>query len=70
MAVGGSGDVLSGIIGALVSQKRNNTLMAAAAGCYINGLAGELAEKDINELSHLPSDTINYLIAALNKLLF
>ena len=70
MAVGGSGDVLSGIIGALVSQKRNNILMAAAAGCYINGLAGELAEKDINELSHLPSDTINYLIAALNKLLF
>ncbi len=70
MAVGGSGDVLSGIIGALVSQKRNNILMASAAGCYINGLAGELAEKDINELSLLPSDTINYLVAALNRLLF
>ncbi|MEO0272447.1 MAG: NAD(P)H-hydrate dehydratase [candidate division WOR-3 bacterium] len=41
MAVGGMGDVLSGIIGAFLPRMRN-TLQAACAGVYIHGLAADL----------------------------
>ena len=42
MTVGGTGDVLAGIIGGLVAQK-NDLFEAATAGAYINGLAGDFA---------------------------
>lgn len=42
MATGGSGDVLTGVIAALLAQ-RVPLLSAAAAGAYIHGLAGDLA---------------------------
>ena len=45
MTVGGTGDVLSGIIGGLVAQK-NDLFESAVAGAYINGAAGDfVAEK-------------------------
>ncbi|MEM3403064.1 MAG: NAD(P)H-hydrate dehydratase [Nitrososphaeria archaeon] len=42
MTVGGTGDVLSGIVGALIA-KGVPSCEAAAAGSYLNGKAGELA---------------------------
>lgn len=45
MTVGGTGDVLAGIVGALLAQKVS-PLMAASAGAYINGLAGDLCLKE------------------------
>ncbi len=42
MATAGSGDVLSGVIGAFVAQA-DNILRATAAAVYIHGKAGELA---------------------------
>ncbi|MGQ9781187.1 MAG: NAD(P)H-hydrate dehydratase [Nitrososphaeria archaeon] len=42
MTVGGTGDVLSGILGALVAKKIP-TCQAAAASAYLNGKAGEVA---------------------------
>ena len=39
MATGGSGDVLSGIIGGFLAQKMD-PLTAAAFGCFVHGLAG------------------------------
>lgn len=60
MATGGSGDVLSGIIGALLAQGAA-PLDAAAAGAYIHGLAGDLAAKRLGKISMLPSDIIDEL---------
>jgi hydroxyethylthiazole kinase-like uncharacterized protein yjeF len=42
MTVGGTGDVLSGVVGALLAQK-NNAYEAAVAGAFINGAAGDFA---------------------------
>jgi len=45
MATGGTGDVLTGVIAALLAQKLE-PLHAAAAGAYIHGLAGDLTETE------------------------
>lgn len=58
MATAGSGDVLSGVLAALLSCNQDDLLLAAAAGAYINGLAGELAEKEHGAISMIASDTV------------
>jgi ADP-dependent NAD(P)H-hydrate dehydratase / NAD(P)H-hydrate epimerase len=45
MTVGGTGDVLTGIIGALLAQ-RVEPFRAAAAGTFLNGLAGDMLMKE------------------------
>ncbi|MEM2897160.1 MAG: NAD(P)H-hydrate dehydratase [Candidatus Bathyarchaeia archaeon] len=42
MTVGGTGDVLSGIVGGFLSQKFN-AFRAAVAGAFVNGAAGDFA---------------------------
>ncbi|MEM0174114.1 MAG: NAD(P)H-hydrate dehydratase, partial [Sulfolobaceae archaeon] len=56
MTVGGTGDTLSGIIAALISQKIE-PYIAAYLGCFINGLAGSLAYQEKGERL-LPTDVI------------
>jgi NAD(P)H-hydrate epimerase len=48
MAVGGTGDTLAGICGALLSRKID-PFLAAQAGAYINGRAGEIAGERLKE---------------------
>ena len=45
MTVGGTGDVLAGIAGALAAKA--DTLTAACAASFLSGLAGDLAVKDV-----------------------
>jgi len=45
MTVGGTGDVLSGVVGALLSQKVD-PFEAAVAGAFINGAAGDFVFKE------------------------
>ena len=60
MAVGGSGDVLSGIIVSLLGQGIA-PLEAAAIGAWLHGAAGDLCAKDIGQYGMLPSDMVNVL---------
>ena len=46
MTVGGTGDVLSGLVAGVLSKNRN-ALESAAAATYINGLAGKLVQKKL-----------------------
>ena len=46
MTVGGTGDVLSGLVAGLLSKSRN-PLECAAAAAFINGLAGKSAQKKL-----------------------
>lgn len=66
MATAGSGDVLSGIASAIIGYNEKNILKALAVACYINGLSGELAVKDVNEISMIASDTIKYIPKAID----
>ena len=60
MAVGGSGDVLSGIIVSLLGQGIA-PLEAVAIGAWLHGAAGDICAKDIGQYGMLPSDMVNVL---------
>lgn len=60
MATGGSGDVLAGILTALLGQK-NDPLCAAAAAAWIHGTAGDFAALRYGEYALSPNDLIREL---------
>ena len=60
LAKGGSGDVLCGVICALLAQGFDS-LYAAQSGVYIHGAAGDLAAERLGEYSVTPSDLISCL---------
>jgi ADP-dependent NAD(P)H-hydrate dehydratase len=60
MATGGSGDVLTGIITALLCQGLE-PFDAARLGVHVHGLAGDLAAADLGQVSLIASDLIDYL---------
>jgi ADP-dependent NAD(P)H-hydrate dehydratase len=64
MATGGSGDVLTGLIAALLGQ-RLEPFAAAQLGAHVHGLAGDLARDDVGEASLIATDLIAHLPRAL-----
>ena len=64
MAVGGSGDVLAGIITALLGFGLE-PIEAAACGAWLHGAAGDICADEIGQYGMLPSD----MIAVLPRLL-
>lgn len=67
MATAGSGDVLTGILAALLAQGLS-PWESALLGVFLHGLAGEAAEKKLTAYSVLSSDLIACLPAAFFKL--
>lgn len=67
MSKGGSGDILSGIIGAAAAQNIP-PYDAACAGVYMHGLAGDAACKELGQEAMLPRDVIDYLPEAFRTL--
>lgn len=60
MAVGGSGDVLAGIIVSLLGQGID-PLEAAACGAWLHGAAGDLCAAEIGQYGMLPGDMASVL---------
>ena len=60
MAKGGSGDVLTGILTALLAQGYEPA-KAAVLGVYLHGLAGDFAAKSFSQEAMLPGDLIHSL---------
>ena len=60
MAVGGSGDVLAGMIVSLLGQGLE-PLEAAACGAWLHGAAGDLCAADMGQYGMLPSDMVEAL---------
>ncbi|MFH1355475.1 MAG: NAD(P)H-hydrate dehydratase [Candidatus Omnitrophota bacterium] len=66
MATAGSGDVLSGIIGAFVGQGLN-LFDAAKYAVYLHGVAGDLAAKRKTQLGMIASDIIENIPGAIKR---
>lgn len=64
MAVGGSGDVLAGILTGLLGQGMA-PLEASACGAWLHGAAGDLCAEALGQYAMLPTD----MLAALPRLL-
>ena len=60
MAVGGSGDVLAGIIVSLLGQGIA-PLEAAACGAWLHGAAGDRCAAEMGQYGMLPTDMLNVL---------
>jgi len=67
MATGGTGDVLTGIITALLGQKLSCP-DAARFGVYVHGLAGDIAAKKIGPISLTAGDLLNCLPQAFRRI--
>jgi NAD(P)H-hydrate epimerase len=67
MATGGTGDVLTGVITALLCQGLS-AFDAAQLGVYLHGLAGDLAAKELGQVSLIASDVVEFLPAAFQTL--
>ena len=60
MAVGGSGDVLAGMIAGLLGQGIK-PLKAAACAAWLHGAAGDLCASELGQQGMLPTDMLNAL---------
>jgi NAD(P)H-hydrate epimerase len=66
MATGGTGDVLTGMIAALIGQHLE-PFAAAQLGVHVHGLAGDLARDELGEVSLIASDLVDYLPRAFRS---
>ena len=65
MATGGSGDVLSGMIGGLLAQKMD-LFEGAALGCYLHGAAGDMARNVRGAYAMIAGDILNYILYGIS----
>ena len=67
MATAGSGDVLTGVIAALLSQKYS-PIEAARLGVYVHGMAGDIVAERIGVQGVIASDIIDALPLTFRKI--
>lgn len=60
MAVGGSGDILAGMISALIGQGIS-PLESAAIGAWLHGAAGDICAKQLGTYGMIPSDMLQVI---------
>ena len=67
MATGGTGDVLTGTIAAMLAQNLA-PFEAAQLGVYLHGLAGDLAADAVGQVSLIAGDLIRFLPDAIRRM--
>jgi NAD(P)H-hydrate epimerase len=67
MAKGGSGDLLTGLIAGLLAQFPHDPAQAVEAAVYLHGLAADLAVRDGDEHTLLPTDSLTQLARAFQS---
>ncbi|MFW6132917.1 MAG: NAD(P)H-hydrate dehydratase [Planctomycetota bacterium] len=66
MASGGTGDVLTGLVAALIGQGML-PFEATCLAAHVHGLAGDLAAEALGQVGMIASDLLDYLPAALGE---
>ena len=68
LSKGGSGDVLTGVIASLLAQGVG-AVQAAAAGVWLHGRSGDLAERELTAYGVTPEDVARGLPGAIREIL-
>ncbi len=66
LAKGGSGDILTGIVAAMLAQYKDHIPEAVEAAVYLHGLAADFAAREQNEHTLLATDVVSHLFQAFN----
>jgi NAD(P)H-hydrate epimerase len=67
LATAGTGDVLAGMVGALLAQGLE-PLEAGALAAYVHGRAGDLAALEMTDISVIAEDVPGFIAPALSEL--
>ena len=67
MATGGTGDILTGMVAAMIAQHPKDPLMAACAAVYLHGLSGDVARESMGEHSLVATDLLRGLPGAFER---
>jgi len=68
MATGGTGDILTGIIAAMLAQNPKHAFEAVLAAVYLHGLAGDVARESLGEHSMVATDLLKTLPEAFLRI--
>lgn len=67
MATGGTGDILTGVVAAMLAQHPKKALTAACAAVYLHGLAGDVMRESVGEHSLVATDLLRGLPEAFER---
>jgi len=56
MSTGGTGDILTGMVAAMIAQHHNDVLQAVCAAVHLHGLAGDVMRESVGEHSMVATD--------------
>ena len=67
MSTGGTGDILTGMVAAMIAQNPNAAQLAVMAAVHLHGLAGDVMLDSIGEHSMVATDLLRGLPAAFRR---
>jgi NAD(P)H-hydrate epimerase len=67
MATGGTGDILTGMVAAMIAQHPNDALLAVLAAVHLHGLAGDVMRETVGEHSLVATDLVRGLPDAFDR---
>ncbi|MFZ0731582.1 MAG: NAD(P)H-hydrate dehydratase [Candidatus Sulfotelmatobacter sp.] len=67
MSTGGTGDILTGMVSALIAQNPNNAMLAVCAAVHLHGLAGDVMLDSVGEHSMVATDLLRGLPQAFRS---
>ncbi|HEV3511437.1 MAG TPA: NAD(P)H-hydrate dehydratase [Candidatus Sulfotelmatobacter sp.] len=67
MSTGGTGDILTGVVAAMIAQNPNNVLPGVCAAVHLHGLAADLMLENVGEHSMIATDLLRGLPQAFTS---
>jgi len=67
MSTGGTGDILTGMVAAMIAQNPKDVLLAVCTAVYLHGLAGDVMRETVGEHSMVATDLLGGLPEAFHR---
>jgi NAD(P)H-hydrate epimerase len=67
MSTGGTGDILTGMVAAMIAQNPKDVLLAVCAAVHLHGLAGDVMRESVGEHSMVATDLLRGLPEAFRR---